>query len=405
MRCLGQIGCFGNADSAGLKLECMTRCGSVRQLESHSGRQKHRRDDMHSFIGNFTQVTVNTANFLFVQLNNSTPDYMHAESAPPVRLLQVGEVGDGQRLDNFLARMLKGVPRSHIYRIVRSGEVRVNGARAAADQKLRASDQVRIPPVRVAQAETPRVAPALEFPVIFEDDYLLAINKPEGVAVHGGSGVSFGVIEALRAARPTAKFLELVHRLDRDTSGLLLIAKKRSALTALHAALRDRQADKRYLALVAGLWAGGAVLADAPLYKYLTASGERRVRVDAQQGQESRTQLRPQERFVFAGLGGWGGLTLMQARLLTGRTHQIRVHLAHYGHPIVGDDKYGDDALNQTLARGQIAGLPPFRRMFLHAAELALPHPATGERLELHAPLPDNCTQWLHSLRAQCAHP
>ncbi|MDD4887011.1 MAG: RluA family pseudouridine synthase [Thiomonas sp.] len=328
---------------------------------------------------------------------------MHTASSPQVRLLQVGDAGDGQRLDNFLARHLKGVPRSHIYRIVRSGEVRVNGGRASADQKLLSSDQVRIPPVRVAQADVPRPAPAVQFPVVFEDDHLLAINKPEGVAVHGGSGVSFGVIEALRAARPAAKFLELVHRLDRDTSGLLLIAKKRSALTALHAALRERHADKRYLALVAGLWTRGAVLVEAPLHKYLLANGERRVRVDAQQGQESRTQFRPQEHFALEGLGDWGGLTLLQARLLTGRTHQIRVHLAHSGHPIVGDDKYGDDTLNAELARGQLAGLPPFKRMFLHAESLAIAHPATGARLELRAPLPDNCVQWLHHLRAQSA--
>jgi 23S rRNA pseudouridine955/2504/2580 synthase len=340
---------------------------------------------------------------LFFQLHNFTPDYMHTAPSPQVRLLQVGDAGEGQRLDNFLARHLKGVPRSHIYRIVRSGEVRVNGGRASADQKLLSSDQVRVPPVRVAQVDAPRAAPAVQFPIVFEDDYLLAINKPEGVAVHGGSGVSFGVIEALRAARPTAKFLELVHRLDRDTSGLLLVAKKRSALTALHAALRERHADKRYLALVAGLWSRGAVLIDAPLHKYLLANGERRVRVDVQQGQESRTQFRPQEQFVLNDVQSWGGLTLLQARLLTGRTHQIRVHLAHSGHPIVGDDKYGDDSLNAALVRGQVAGLPPFKRMFLHAESLAIAHPATGVRLELQAPLPDSCVQYLHHLRAQCA--
>jgi 23S rRNA pseudouridine955/2504/2580 synthase len=330
-------------------------------------------------------------------------DYMHSAPSAQVRLLQVGDAGQGQRLDNFLARHLKGVPRSHIYRIVRSGEVRVNGARASAEQKLHATDQVRIPPVRVAAVPTPRPAPALQFPVVYEDDDLLAIDKPAGVAVHGGSGVNFGVIEALRAARPQAKCLELVHRLDRETSGLLLVAKKRSALTVLHAALRERQADKRYVALVAGLWQGGAQRVDAPLYKYLLASGERRVRVDAQQGQEARTQFRPLEQFALPELRPWNGLTLMQARLLTGRTHQIRVHLAHCGHPIVGDDKYGDEALNLALARGQIAGLPPFKRMALHAASLAIAHPATGQRLLLQAPLPAQWTQWLDTLRAQCA--
>lgn len=353
-------------------------------------------------IANPTQMTVGIANFHSVQPDDSNFNYMRADSSAQVRLLRAGDAGEGQRLDNFLVRHLKGVPRSHIYRIVRSGEVRVNGARVAADRKLHASDLVRIPPVRTAQPDAAPAAPALEFPVVFEDEHLLAINKPEGVAVHGGSGVSFGVIEALRAARPAARFLELVHRLDRDTSGLLLIAKKRSALTALHAALRDRRADKRYLALVAGLWERGAILAEAPLFKYLTASGERRVRVDPQHGLESRTQLRPQERFACPALGRWGGLTLMQARLLTGRTHQIRVHLADAGHPIIGDDKYGDEALNLVLARGQVPGLPPFRRMFLHAADLVVAHPATGERLELHAPLPDPCARWLHELRAQC---
>jgi 23S rRNA pseudouridine955/2504/2580 synthase len=328
---------------------------------------------------------------------------MHTAPSTQVRLLQVGDAGEGQRLDNFLARHLKGVPRSHIYRIVRSGEVRVNGGRASAEQKLRASDQVRIPPVRLAPADAPRPAPALQFPIVFEDEYLLAIDKPAGVAVHGGSGVSFGVIEALRAARPSARFLELVHRLDRDTSGLLLIAKKRSALTALHAALRERHADKRYVALVAGLWTRGAVTVEAPLHKYLLANGERRVRVDAQLGQPSRTQFRPQERFALAGLGAWPGLTLMQARLLTGRTHQIRVHLAHSGHPIVGDDKYGDDALNALLARGLVAGLPPLKRMMLHAQSLAIAHPASGARLELQAPVPPDWVQWMHHLRAQCS--
>jgi 23S rRNA pseudouridine955/2504/2580 synthase len=327
---------------------------------------------------------------------------MHTASPTPARLIQVGDAGQGQRLDNFLARHLKGVPRSHIYRIVRCGEVRVNGSRASADRKLQSSDQVRIPPLHLPQTDAPRVVPAVQLAVVFEDEHLLAIDKPAGVAVHGGSGVRFGVIEALRAARPGARFLELAHRLDRDTSGLLLIAKKRSALTALHAALRTRQADKRYCALVAGVWSRGAVTVDAPLYKYLLPSGERRVRVDPLRGQEARTQLRPLERFALPGLGAWGGLTLMQARLLTGRTHQIRVHLAHCGHPIVGDDKYGDEALDTLLARGHVAGVPPLGRMYLHAQSISIAHPATGERLQLHAPLPADWAQALQRLRAQC---
>lgn len=326
---------------------------------------------------------------------------MHTASSTPARLIQVGDAGQGQRLDNFLARHLKGVPRSHIYRIVRCGEVRVNGSRASADRKLQSSDQVRIPPLHLPQADAPRAAPAVQFAVVFEDEHLLAIDKPAGVAVHGGSGVRFGVIEALRAARPDARFLELVHRLDRDTSGLLMIAKKRSALTALHAALRARQADKRYCALVAGLWRRGAVTVDAPLYKYLLPSGERRVRVDPLRGQEARTQFRPLEHFALPGLGAWGGLTLLQARLLTGRTHQIRVHLAHCGHPIVGDVKYGDEALDMLLARGHAAGVPRLERMFLHAQSITIAHPATGERLQLHAPLPPDWEQSLECLRAQ----
>ena len=325
---------------------------------------------------------------------------MHEPSATQVRLLPVGEVGDGQRLDNFLARVLKGVPRSHIYRIVRSGEVRVNGARATAAHKLQASDQVRVPPVRVAERAPGVVAPALEFPILFEDPALLAINKPAGVAVHGGSGVKFGVIEALRASRPKASCLELVHRLDRDTTGILLIAKKRSALTALHAALREHRADKRYYAVVAGLWQGQGRTADAPLHKYLTVSGERRVSVNTELGQPSRTQLRPVERFSLNGLGTTQGLTLMEARLLTGRTHQIRVHLAHAGHPIVGDDKYGDDALNALLAQGRVAGVPAFKRMFLHAHRLQVAHPVSGESLTLEAPLPPECENWLAALRS-----
>ncbi len=324
---------------------------------------------------------------------------MHEPSPVPARLVCVGDAGAGQRLDNFLARLLKGVPRSHIYRIVRSGEVRVNGSRATAAHKLQASDQVRLPPVRMAERAEP-AAPAREFPLLFEDAALLAIDKPAGVAVHGGSGVSWGVIEALRAARPReADHLELVHRLDRDTSGVLLIARKRSALTALHAALREHRADKRYYAVVAGLWTGAATTADAPLHKYLTASGERRVRVDAQQGQAARTQLRPVERFVLPQLPG-GGLTLMEARLLTGRTHQIRVHLAHAGHPIVGDDKYGNEAVNATIARGDLPGVPPLRRMLLHAHRLQIAHPASGEPLVLEAPLPADVQRWLQALRS-----
>ena len=327
-----------------------------------------------------------------------------------VTVLGVGEDAVGQRLDNFLARMLKGVPRSHIYRIVRSGEVRVNGARASASHKLAERDQVRVPPLRLAES-APSAAPPRSYPVLFEDEALLAIAKPAGVAVHGGSGVSWGVIESLRSARDDA-FLELVHRLDRDTSGVLLLARKRSALTALHASLRAREADKRYQALVAGVWTGDGVVVATPLHKYLTASGERRVRAaapDDPQAQSARSQFRPLWRLrwkdpALAALSGCDGLSLVEARIHTGRTHQIRVHPQGLGHPVVGDDKYGNEALNRLLARGELcAQLPRQSRMFLHAARLALRHPRSGEELVLQADWPAADEAWLRQLRAVCA--
>jgi 23S rRNA pseudouridine955/2504/2580 synthase len=323
-------------------------------------------------------------------------------------VLAVGDEAAGQRLDNFLARVLKGVPRSHIYRIVRSGEVRVNGARASASQKLAGSDQVRVPPVRVADA--PAAAPARSYPVLFEDDSLLAIDKPAGVAVHGGSGVSWGVIESLRSARGD-RFLELVHRLDRDTSGVLLLARKRSALTALHASLRAREADKRYQALVAGVWRGDGVNVTTPLHKFLTASGERRVRAAAAgdpEAQSARSQFRPLWRVrwrdpALAARSGVDGLSLVEARIHTGRTHQIRVHLQSLGHPVLGDDKYGNEALNQLVARGELcAELPRNARMFLHAARLALNHPRSGDELVLAAEWPRLDAAWLQRLRDTC---
>jgi 23S rRNA pseudouridine955/2504/2580 synthase len=320
-------------------------------------------------------------------------------------MLAVGESGSGQRLDNFLARVLKGVPRSHIYRIVRSGEVRVNGARAEVSQKLAGSDLVRVPPVRMAEAAP--AAPARQYPMLHEDAWLLAINKPAGIAVHGGSGLSFGVIESLRASQQD-RFLELVHRLDRDTSGVLLLAKKRSALTTLHASLREREADKRYFVLVAGLWQGEAVTVNQALHKYLTASGERRVCVaKADEGQAARSQFRPVRRFPWTAAvvtqTGVAGLTLMEARIHTGRTHQIRVHLQSLGFPVVGDDKYGNDALNRLLARGEaVPGLPRNARMFLHAAHLALSHPHSGDPLLLQADWPSEDARWLQRLGELC---
>lgn len=302
-----------------------------------------------------------------------------------VSAIEVDDASEGQRIDNFLLRICKGVPRSHVYRILRTGEVRVNSRRVDATYRLQAGDRLRIPPVRLPARPARPVPRALELPVIHEDPALLIVNKPAGTAVHGGSGVSYGVIESLRAARPQLRFLELAHRLDRDTSGLLMLAKKRSALTSLHAALREGRVRKRYLALVKGRWRGEGRRVSLPLRKFLTSSGERRVSVDAA-GKESQTEFRRER--------GFRDCTLVSALLLTGRTHQIRVHLAHLGHPILGDDKYGDFELNRALAK---QGL---KRMFLHAAELEFDHPLTGARMKFEAPLPPALASYLDSLPA-----
>ena len=320
--------------------------------------------------------------------------------AAAVRHLLVDEASEGQRLDNFLVKLLKGVPKTHLYRVIRSGEVRVNKGRAAAETRLALGDDVRIPPVRVAAAREEIAAgtpPAREFPIVFEDDFVLAVDKPAGVAVHGGSGVSHGVIEQLRRARPTAVFLELVHRLDKETSGLLLIAKKRSALLALQEQFRQRSSDapmaKIYDTLVAGAWPANHKVIDQALHKYLDAAGERRVRgVDADHadGRRSITLVKVVQQLP--------GFSLLEVSLKTGRTHQIRVHLAGAGHVIVGDEKYGDFALNKAMARGTAVTGCRFDRMFLHARKLRLTHPHSGETLELHAPLPAACEVLLQAL-------
>jgi 23S rRNA pseudouridine955/2504/2580 synthase len=297
-------------------------------------------------------------------------------------VVEVDSASEGQRVDNFLMRLCKGVPRSHIYRILRTGQVRVNSRRVDATYRLQPGDRVRIPPMRLA-ARAEKTAPPLALPVVYEDDALLVVDKPAGTAVHGGSGISFGVIEQMRAAKPQLKFLELVHRLDRETSGLLILAKKRSALTALHAALREGRVRKEYLALVKGSWGNDRQHVSLPLKKFLTRSGERRVSVDLE-GRESQT--------VFRRKRGIRDYTLLSAELLTGRTHQIRVHLTHLGFPIAGDDKYGDFELNRKLAK---QGL---KRMFLHAGELEFAHPLSGEALKLHAPLPEDLSRFLDSL-------
>jgi 23S rRNA pseudouridine955/2504/2580 synthase len=314
-------------------------------------------------------------------------------TTPQVLHLQVDEESAGQRLDNYLMRHLKGVPKTHVYRVIRSGEVRVNKGRAAADTRVQAGDDVRVPPVRVAERPAAAAAPPREFAVLFEDDWLLAIDKPPGVAVHGGSGVSFGVIEQLRRARPAARFLELVHRLDRETSGVLLLAKKRSALTALQEQFRARDTGKTYAALVLGTWPEKLKVIDVPLHKYLKADGERRVRTstaDDAQAKRSITLVKVTQRFA--------DFTLLDVSIKTGRTHQIRVHLAHAGHAIVGDDKYGDFEFNKSLARGSALPGQRYDGMFLHARRLAFDHPDSGQRIELQAPLPAACTALLQQL-------
>ncbi len=311
-------------------------------------------------------------------------------------MVTIGPDDAGQRIDNFLLRICKGVPKSHVYQVLRSGQVRVNKGRIAQTYRLEEGDLVRVPPMRLAQptAAAEGRAPAAEFPVLFEDDAILIIDKPAGVAVHGGSGVSFGVIEQLRAARPQARFLELVHRLDRETSGVLVLAKKRSALVNLHEQIRDGGGmDKRYLALVKGTvgeWQNKRQHVKLPLFKYTAADGERRVRVQSD-GLPSHT--------VFNLLRKYGDYALLEAELKTGRTHQIRVHLASSGFPIVGDDKYGDFALNKQLQKagdGHVA----LRRMFLHAFRLSFTHPLTGEPVRVEAPLPMECKRFLDSLLA-----
>tara|TARA_R110000851_G_scaffold165169_2_gene309863 strand:+ start:69576 stop:70532 length:957 start_codon:yes stop_codon:yes gene_type:complete len=301
-----------------------------------------------------------------------------------VQTLQIGAEQAGQRIDNFLLKTCKGVPKSHIYKAIRSGQVRVNKGRCQAEYRLLEGDSVRVPPFRMPNRDTRPRAPAASFPIVYEDDALLVIDKPAGVAVHGGSGVSFGVIEQLRAARPDARFLELAHRLDRETSGLLIIAKKRSALVALHQMMREGKGRKRYQALVEGDWQNDRQHLRQPLLKWLTSSGERRVKVDPL-GKPAHTIINLMQRYA-------GRFSLVEAELKTGRTHQIRVHLAASGYPIVGDDKYGHDEVRALFSRRG------FGRMFLHAWRLDIPHPASDEILRLEAALPPACQALLKEL-------
>ncbi|UDJ88058.1 23S rRNA pseudouridine(955/2504/2580) synthase RluC [Erwinia amylovora] len=311
-------------------------------------------------------------------------------NTPAVHFIAITADEAGQRIDNFLRTQLKGVPKSMIYRILRKGEVRVNKKRIKPEYKLEAGDEIRIPPVRVAEREEENVSPklakvaALEAAIIYEDDYLLVMNKPSGTAVHGGSGLSFGVIEGLRALRPEARFLELVHRLDRDTSGILLVAKKRSALRTLHEQLREKGMQKDYLALVRGQWPSHVKAVRAPLLKNILQSGERVVKVSSE-GKPSETLFKVEERYAIA--------TLVKASPVTGRTHQIRVHTLHAGHPIAFDDRYGEAGFDQQLSG---TGL---KRLFLHAAALRFTHPNTGEIMRVEAPLDEQLKRCLAVLR------
>ncbi len=331
-----------------------------------------------------------------LEINNGRAHQKQAESdtlrqasqvPAKVQLLTISEEEAGQRIDNYLLRICKGVPKSHIYRVLRSGEVRVNKGRIDQLYRLQMGDVVRVPPIRMAEKQENHV-PGAEFTILFEDSHILVIDKPAGVAVHGGSGISYGVIEQLRASRPDAKFLELVHRLDRETSGVLMLAKKRSALVNLHEQMRDGVTDKRYFTLVHGDWKNARQHVKLPLHKYNTADGERRVRVQAD-GMPSHT--------VFTLKKKYAEFALLEAELKTGRTHQIRVHLSASGFAIAGDDKYGDFSLNRALLK-PAPGRGAFKRMFLHAHQITFIHPETKLSMTLNAALPKECEKFLSSL-------
>ncbi len=341
-------------------------------------------------------------------MKNSTPQpaalisktQVSSISEAAAAFLTVDEGSEGQRIDNFLTKTLKGVPKSHVYRILRSGEVRVNKKRIDADFRLSLGDVVRIPPTRASIMEKPeQTAPStskFDNAILFEDDAMLVIDKPAGFAVHGGSGISLGVIEQLRLERPKAKFLELVHRLDRETSGILMLAKKRSALVNLHEAIRNNQTDKRYLMLVQGEWLDAKKRVVLDLQKYLLPNGERRVNVVTDSSkdkyderQHSETLFRLIRHYQHPAIGK---VSLLEAQLVTGRTHQLRVQLSHLGFPILGDDKYGDFALNKSLVKHGL------KRMFLHSSETKIRHPLTNDKLGLKAPLPPELDKFLQKL-------
>jgi 23S rRNA pseudouridine955/2504/2580 synthase len=346
----------------------------------------------------FVQRRDNIATLLhFINLNNQFSQYTgiiyamntdQQSTDPKVQWVEITEDNNEQRLDNFLITRLKGVPKSRIYRIVRKGEVRVNKGRVDVKYRLATGDIVRIPPVRQSEIDTGTLPVSrgltdiLQSNVLFEDDALLIVNKPSGFAVHGGSGIDSGIIEGFRRINPGQRFLELAHRLDRDTSGCLLMAKKRSALRSLHGQFRDDTVTKTYLALLSGQWARKKIVVDQPLQKNVSKGGERMV-VISQAGKASET--------LFKRLKLYKDATLVEASPKTGRTHQIRVHAAYLSHPIVGDDRYGLDDINKTFKnRG-------YKRMFLHAETLQFQHPVSGETVKISAPLPQQFSDFTNN--------
>ena len=327
--------------------------------------------------------------------NSATPNKTSAtpnQTPTSVQFVTIDEAHAGQRIDNYFVTLLKGVPKSHIYRILRKGEVRVNKGRIKPTYKLKVGDVVRIPPIRVSEAKSiPETLPGplarLKESIIYEDKDLIVLNKPAGIAVHGGSGISLGVIESMRVLFPLAKRMELVHRLDRATSGCLLIAKKASVLKDLHQQIREDKMQKSYVTLLKGQITEKKIKIDEPIRKFVTKSGERMVKV-SEDGKESTTIFYPKQVFSEPGRGA----TLVDVKLITGRTHQIRVHSLHFDHPVAGDDKYGDEYFNEQMKK---MGL---KRMFLHARSLRFKHPVTGEIMNPVAPLDDQLTNVIKKL-------
>lgn len=315
-----------------------------------------------------------------------------SEGLSKVQKVSITDKNDGQRLDNFLISFLKGVPKSHIYRIVRAGEVRINKGRAKVDTKLSLGDEVRIPPIRLGEEPkhyVPPITPLAMPNILYEDDHLLIVDKPAGMACHGGSGISYGLIERMRISLGEDKFLELAHRLDRDTSGAIILAKTRKALIRLHEMMREGEVKKFYLTLVKGDWVNDRQHVKLPLHKFLTSSGERRVRVDEEEGLPSHS--------IFTLIERFGLVSFLEVELKTGRTHQIRVHAQANGFPLVGDDKYGDFDFNEQVEKG-LLGIP-FKRMFLHSHKIEFNHPVNGNKMIIECPLPKECSQLIQTLR------